>query len=157
RRVNQGGLAVLANGEILVFEQDDMHSPRIWEATKGRAISELQLREEDGRHDYWAASFSPDGKLVATVNSNGSHATDEGVCVWEVATGKKIREWKKDDVGDIAFSSDGKLLAITSDEIHLYDAVTGEEAQERHGGGNPPSATVSFSKGRFLVRRGEKH
>jgi WD40 repeat protein len=68
--------------------------------------------------------LSPDGKTLAT----GGWGP---VVLWEVATGKKVRDCEGSlfQVWDIAFSADGKTLAVGNmdSKVHLYDAATGKE------------------------------
>jgi WD40 repeat protein len=73
-----------------------------------------------------ALALSPDGKLVATGDS------DNGVTLWDAAEGKEFVTFPKDVVSVLAFSPDGKQLAAAakvrqlkepSGEIHLWDVA----------------------------------
>jgi WD40 repeat protein len=74
-------------------------------------------------------AFSPDGSILA------AGGNDLSLQLWEVATGKLLRQWSwpkgKDPhtgVEDIAFSPDGKTLATASfrgHEVLLWDVSTG--------------------------------
>src|SRR5260370_20712172 len=54
-----------------------------------------------------SATFSPDGKLIATSGANSP------ICVWEVATGKRVRTHSnRGSVFDLRWRADGKLSAV---------------------------------------------
>lgn len=51
-------------------------------------------------------AFSPDGKMLASSDSGNN-----SLCLWDVRTYKLRRKWSyRDEIGDIAFSTDGKRL-----------------------------------------------
>ncbi len=70
-------------------------------------------------------AFSPDGTLLASSSEDGT------ICIWEVASGDKIRTISGHDASgdasrDIAFSPDGSLLAYVGDslDVRLYDLAS---------------------------------
>lgn len=75
----------------------------------------------------WSVAFSPDGKRIAV----GAY---QCVRVYEIATGKKVAEWKTggDAIRSVAFSADGKTLAAgggvpgQSGTAWVLDAQTGK-------------------------------
>ncbi|MBA4419339.1 MAG: hypothetical protein C0392_15765 [Syntrophus sp. (in: bacteria)] len=71
-----------------------------------------------------STGFSPDGKVIAA--GNGTL-----VSLWDVATGKKLKDFKGHSMGvnSIAFSPREKLLASGSSDrtIIVWDIVTGEK------------------------------
>jgi Tol biopolymer transport system component len=84
------------------------------------------VRALDGELTYSVAGlvWSPDGtRIVATVNSG------DGVpLLWEAATGRKVELAKPlTDAFEVAFSPDGKLLAVAKQDIRLIDVATGRE------------------------------
>jgi WD40 repeat protein len=75
-------------------------------------------------------SFSPDGKLLAS--TTGWPGEDHSARIWEVETGKELHELPAEYLGSVAFSRDGKTLAVAPGDatVHLYDAKTGKELPE---------------------------
>jgi WD40 repeat protein len=72
-----------------------------------------------GQRQYdTSVAFSPDGKLIAIVNGNGlgSQFGKSQTYLWNVATGKlvgTVTDPTTDKVSGVAFSPDGKLLAVS--------------------------------------------
>jgi WD40 repeat protein len=53
------------------------------------------------------ATFARDSTRLASADENGS------ICIWEIATGKRIRSFDgHPDISALAFSSDGQALAV---------------------------------------------
>ena len=74
-------------------------------------------------------AFSPDGSLLATVEKWQWWDDKPGsILLWAVATGKQTHTLAEGYVGfDVSFSPNGIILAgMHDDDIHLWDAVTGE-------------------------------
>ena len=70
-------------------------------------------------------SLSPDGNLLAS-------AGRDMICLWDMATGKLVRECgHRHKVHQVQFT-DRKTLATCGDDglIHLWDAATGEEVRQ---------------------------
>jgi WD40 repeat protein len=72
-----------------------------------------------------SVAFSPDGKQVLTCGG------DETVHLWDVATGKEIRQFvgHTDEVTSVAFSLDGKYVLSGSWDMttRVWDAAAGKE------------------------------
>jgi WD40 repeat protein len=73
-----------------------------------------------------AVAFSADGSLVASQH-DASFGSQSEVVLWDVASGKKTREIMGEgrSAGALAFSPDGRILAVGSDKVRLYNAATG--------------------------------
>ena len=93
----------------------------------------------------------PDGRIQSTTPD------DHPVCLFELATGKLIRELKMptSNAGPVAFSADGKLLAVGfgrgTGEIRVLDAATLEPANALTGFGSGPDAMVFSPEGKHLI------
>src|SRR5262245_34663188 len=75
-----------------------------------------------GQHTEFVQPF-PDGKLLAAGNKNA-------VRIWDIATGKAVRELPhEDEVREVALSADGKLLASHGlrGAVNLWDTQTGKK------------------------------
>lgn len=95
-------VAVAADGRTVAvhaFTEEFGGAVQVADLSKGTAIRTLSLRGQ-GRQTI---SLTPDGKTLATANDNG-------VRLWDAASGKKIRAWSG-RVGRPVFSPNGKQLA----------------------------------------------
>ena len=61
------------------------------------------------QRDVRQVAVSPDGRWVATGSWNG---TDDGVFVWDAATGRRVAVLPAVDQGSVDFSPDGRWLAV---------------------------------------------
>jgi RNA polymerase sigma factor (sigma-70 family) len=71
---------------------------------------------------------SPDGKVLVS----GSYYGEASVCVWDLASGKLLRQFPGhyDENRAVALSPDGKTLALgRGSAVHLHDLATGREAR----------------------------
>lgn len=70
-------------------------------------------------------AFSPDGKILAIGDSNGT------LKLWEIETGNEIRELSGHSslISDLPFSPDGRLLASTSfdGQVKIWDVANGSQ------------------------------
>lgn len=95
----------------------------VWDLSSGertrRAPDEIVLR----------LAFSPDGKILATGYKE--------IKLWDATTGKELRRlsatppgWNSKPLYSLAFSADGKLLAMLKEgKVVLWDVATGKEIQ----------------------------
>jgi WD40 repeat protein len=102
---------------ILAFAGDDglIH---LWDLGKAPIEKLRKIDAHEGKKlppIVKALAFSPDGKTFA------SSGQDKRVRIWDVATGQKRREWQfLDEARALAFSSDGRHLAIGNSDGTMY-------------------------------------
>jgi WD40 repeat protein len=100
---------------------------RLWNLATGRPVGS-RLRADTGPNNgVNEVAFSPDGRLLATADSNDT------VELWNLAAGKLVGDLEADGssgVNGVAFSPDGKLLASADDDgtVRLWDSATGRLA-----------------------------
>jgi WD40 repeat protein/energy-coupling factor transporter ATP-binding protein EcfA2 len=93
----------------------------IWDTASGKQLKELQVVSTESLVFRMALAFSPDGKLLATGWSDGIAR------IWDTSSGEKVATLQdekevatEEDEGawvvTVAFSPDGKLLAIGGDD-----------------------------------------
>lgn len=98
---------VLFAGAAALFGRYRLHS-----------LTKFAVRNQDESID--ALSFSPDGKLLATI---GEHNSRTVVRIWNVETGKLWWAIKPTNHAypELAFSEDRGILAIGGEELVLFD------------------------------------
>jgi WD40 repeat protein len=110
------------DGKTLASAADD-GTIRLWDAATGQEIRTIQQSAD-------CAVFSPDGKTLASAGS--------GLQLWEVATGRLIREFQGGPSwASVVFSPDGRSLASATSQtrgangyvnvVWLWDVATGQQ------------------------------
>lgn len=155
-------LAFSADGKVLVSA--GKRFIYLWDVALGKALRRIEpgaeikgAIEPDG--EIKGVALAPDGRTVAATVSgftqNGNTVSLwEQVCLWDVATGKVLRQFgeahrmdRMAGLAALAFSPDGKTLAAGASHgrgsIWLWDVTTGREVR-------PPFGQFGVSRLAFL-------
>jgi WD40 repeat protein len=131
---------------------------KVWDAATRKEV--LSLAGHKGF--IFQIAFSPDGKLL------GSVSPDRTVKLWEVATGKERASFALGVLPFcLAFSSDGKTLAVGTDiagledlgsgQVHLWDLAAGTKRSVFAAHFNEPVAALAFSPDGKTLATGGAH
>ncbi len=129
----------------------------IWNIASGRQLAALDgIMASAMARPYWSA-FSPDTKLLAI-------AQDSGVLLWDWQAGKsrRILESPGTTMTALAFSADGKLIAVAADDasgagvatVRIWDLRANRLRAECHGAGQEVAALAFSPDGRRLATGG---
>ncbi len=126
----------------------DEHVLHFYEVPGGKEVRQLPL---PGKGFHWYLNFSPDGQVVAPVDTDAIYLLDR-------ATGKELRRLGGARVGRprmAVFSPDGRTLAsIGVDRMHIWDVATGKELHEREGTTGLVYGVAYAPDGRLLATGG---
>jgi RNA polymerase sigma factor (sigma-70 family) len=87
---------------------------RVWELASGQEVAAL-LGHTDSSNGL---AFSPDGRMLASVNGAVLNYADPGLRIWDVASGKPLRRFKYPPLGahEVAFLPDGRSIVTAGDD-----------------------------------------
>lgn len=115
-------IALSGNGRILA--SGAANGICLWETATGKEL--WRSKEGDLVH---ALAFSPDNRTLVSASQVN------GLCLWDAATGRQLRQFGDVAARRLAFSADGKTLAVGSirttqaDDtvVQLWDVTTGKK------------------------------
>jgi RNA polymerase sigma factor (sigma-70 family) len=135
-------LAFAPDGKTVVTNR--AWTVEVWDVASGKIDRSFEYGSEDDGGGAAYAVLSPGGVFAFCLNN-------DPVRLWDVTTGKKIREIK--DAGSpVALSADGKVLATTGPEqIRLWSVETGKELRAVKGEANETLLAAFSSDGKLLA------
>ena len=167
-------LAFSGDGKLLASASvAPEQSVRLWDATSGKELRRYEIPMEPiGEHQYvsvstWVA-FADNGKTLAAAG------TDRKVRLWDVATGKEIRnasvrglslppkdkanDYWNNRVWDVALTRDGRIAALYAAKIlSVVDVATGQALYHYEIGAIPTTTVLALSPdGKTLLRGADK-
>jgi RNA polymerase sigma factor (sigma-70 family) len=94
----------------------------------------------------YSLAVSPDGKRLVT------GAAGRTACLWDLETGKLIRELgRKTHIMGVAYSPDGKKVAVATNPVRLYEAASGQEIAQLEGHQNGVLCVAFSPNGKMLA------
>jgi len=135
--VNVQYVALSADGSLAATSTWHGSEVKVWDAGNGRLVTNLPI----AYHAY--SAFSPDGRRLVT-------AEPAWYRFWDVATWKEVLRIPMEQVGlpgELAFSQDGAVLAITRDRsaVELVDPSTGTILGRLQAPGQGVVSALAFS------------
>jgi WD40 repeat protein len=116
------------DGRYVVSGSSDT-TARVWETSTGKEISRITINGP-----VFEVAFSPDGQHVMSRGCNkpnqDSGCQQEILLIWEAYTGKEVTRFIRDDsISSVAFSPDGKYVAIGGSDhtASIWETLTGKE------------------------------
>jgi len=149
-----GSAGILPNGNQIAAFEDGSKSVQIW--TFDLLADHLACITT---HDFslTSASYSPDGKYIATA------CTDKSIRMWDAETCSQVGNpliGHTDKVNSALFSPDGKLIVTASEDgtVRVWNAKTGAQIGEPLTGHTAPVVSALFSPdGTCLLSTDEFH
>ncbi len=127
------GVAFASDGKKLISWGSDK-TVRVWEAQSGKELRQLGPQEL-GEKDWWISNLSPNGKLLAVSKTKPpripflqGRRPEVLLQLWNLESGKEVRQETYPGAISMAFSPDSKILAISYDsQVMLRDVESGKE------------------------------
>jgi WD40 repeat protein len=123
---------------------------KVWNVATGK---QLPLFKDQDFLEITSVVYSPDGKTLAVGERDSSRLAKppEQVTLWEVASGKKIANFKGS--GPLRFAPDGKALAAADSDhtVHVWEVGSGKELATLKGHTGLISSVVYSPDGKVIA------
>jgi RNA polymerase sigma factor (sigma-70 family) len=134
RRYSGSALTFSPDGNRLAECGDNEGTVRIWDIPTAKLVHKITPKESDPALNYRHAAFAPDGKsLVACGYGSAGGVVDQ----WDSGNWK-LQNHLDSQLGNLAFSPDGKLLAVTGGSgLQVWNLESAKEVaatEEAHHG-----------------------
>jgi tricorn protease-like protein len=141
----------LRAGDKTLLSVNDKGDLILWDIGSGRAVASSTIQT-----GITAAAVTADGKIVAAGDNDGI------VTLWEAAGGRQLGKLigPKNRVASLAFSQDGKFLAVGTDqgmkpvEVRVWEVATERARGVLQGATGAITAVVFGPDGKTLVTGG---
>jgi WD40 repeat protein len=114
-----------ADGRLLV-SGDSQGPVTVWDLDTGRLRAEVKGQAGFVLAFGGLTAISPDGTLLAAPYGG----RNDSIVLMDPATGTEVRRiglWRGGHFWQLLFSADGRTLVASDEDVHVWEAVTGEE------------------------------
>jgi WD40 repeat protein len=126
-------ISICSDGRLLALFDPDDSSIRVIETATGKTCQRLRDLQIENRECIGNLAVSPDGKHLAAF----SFSEPTLVRLWDLTTGKQlppfICDGKKHSTMALAWSPDGRMLAMADLKIQLWEVASGKLRHEFAG------------------------